>query len=52
VPSRFDTMPSQPSAQACLKMIVPSSRKRDHPRRSLPTDRIFGTKEGRPAQLS
>ena len=22
--SRFDTMPSQPSAQACLKMIAPS----------------------------
>ena len=23
-PSRFDTMPSQPRAQACLKMIDPS----------------------------
>ena len=23
-PSRFETMPSQPRAQACLKMIAPS----------------------------
>ena len=27
MPSRFDTMPSQPSAQACLKMIGPAPAK-------------------------